>query len=1094
MSCGNGGRTHWIYSGNQVGYLNFVGLMNFVAGGPDGSGISAGKLVSQFIRPPISREPWNDSDAQLNQQLLDASFPFIQLNWIANIDIGNGVLFRVSDKNVYVEDSDGTPRFYEARADSGPTLLLTNGEWLAPSFEIGDLSLKLNNRDGFFNKYLAQGDEYNQWMGGRIDVLVGFGEKISNYFNVFTGFIASKKGITVTDKDISIRAYDLFENDEVPIPATVFDNISYPDIQEGASGKSVPLVYGDWSEEVGDFGEIPGFCTNAFADIPANFIFQISQNQLFEIGDVYLHRGDRVAGSIEGPILLDDTQFTKSPEFGQIVIPANAPALTDFAVVIDNSQAGSGSGLNEITSNTAELNFIIKGVKANDKVFKTKTSEVAVVFSVASNQLILTGGITFDENDEYSIRTKNYSYFKGDKLSVFCKGKNVRNISLNRLSDAGLGASVPRGLTVGLDGTYWFCDNDSQKIYQVTFKNELVKQINYLDISPEITSISGFSIQTDNTLWIFDDLQSKIYRWLIDDQALGLSFSTVDIFGLGTALTSGSGLTVDTGNLIYIVDNFSGEFYVINPFANPAPTLVYQWNRSAFEASAVDIYDLSVDVNLQEVLVADRNNQKYYRIDATNGSFITEYAFSLIADNATFIVGISAAQDGTVFLLNRENNTLYNFNEEPDASNNAGFICRDLVQAYTGKVSSDFDLNFNQTSREDLSKYKCRVYIDSKTNVITAVNKILQQYNTVLYIKFTRYALFHITFDNFREDGGLINEGDIQENSFKANKEYGQYFNSAFGDYADLPFSQGKTRSDTYVSPKGIEFAGKEISKRIDMPNVYLRNDVDKLMPLFVRLAAPEPEFLTFTTSWRFIFTQLTQFFRMNFYEMPDCETGLKKGGRRFEKIPCFIRELSFDLTSFTIQVKAWSLGTTQFGTFIPNGPFAGGESDKIVLTNLGTVGYIAPVGYITAATVNSITIADVGGDNAENRTAPVVGKAWLPGYRVAIIDAITQAAVEHPTISSVVGQVITFTENLAAPVVPSVLNSAGFVVGGYYVKYANYEFTSADQKDDYAYFGRPEVGYPTSGSQEVEEQRAGLHSFEDDRQPYVLFPAGFVP
>src|SRR3990172_9295103 len=101
-TCGTGGKTRWYYTGNQVGDLNHVGDYNFVAGGPPGSGISAGILVPVFFPPPVSRAPWENVGAVMNQELLDASFPFINLNFIADIYIDDEV-FRVSDRNVYVQ-------------------------------------------------------------------------------------------------------------------------------------------------------------------------------------------------------------------------------------------------------------------------------------------------------------------------------------------------------------------------------------------------------------------------------------------------------------------------------------------------------------------------------------------------------------------------------------------------------------------------------------------------------------------------------------------------------------------------------------------------------------------------------------------------------------------------------------------------------------------------------------------------------------------------------------------------------------------------------------------------------------------------------
>lgn len=1094
--CEKKGSTRWFYTGNQVGDFNFTGDFNFVAGGPPGSNLSAGALEPVFFPPPVSREPWNAAGAVLDQKLLDASYPDIELTWAIEITLKD-TIFKVSNKNVYIEDEDGSPRFYEARLSKSPSTNTTLGEWLNPNFEIGDLKFTLNNRDGYFNAYLPQGENYTQWITAKVVVLVGFGEKRSNYFEMFTGFVTAKQGITTTEEEITVKCYDKFDIDEIPLPPLQFTSINFPDIQEGVNGKGVPLVYGDWTEEVGDYGEVPAYCLNALEENPTSYTFKISANSLSSIDEVYLHRGDRKADSPDGPIRFADAFITRDLENGLFSIPAlYVDVLEDIFIVLDKGTTGVGTMTDLITSDKPTTNFITKGVKAGDVVIRTKTSERATVSIVTNNQLVLTGGIAFEPDDEFSVITTQYSYRKSDKVSVKCVGKSVKNISKNRLSDVGLETSIPVGLSVDLDGTYWFADNTAQKIYKISFRNEIIEEIDYADVHASLTEISGLSIQTDNSLWIFDAPTSTIYRYMVAAGELGLSFSTVDVIGILAPLTAGAGLTIDTGNILYIVDNATGIFYKINPFASPAPTLVTTWSISAFDSAAVEILDLSADVNELNLALVDRQTGKFYRIDQTTGALISSFVITdEVNDQMTFVVGVSIAQDGTVFFLNRATKTLHNYNEFPDSQYNPGFIARDIIQNFTGKVSTDFDLSWNDMSREHLSEYRARLYLDEKTNVITAANKFLQQFNSNAYVRFGKYALFHISFDTFQSNGDILREGDIKLDSFNPSKEYNQYFNSAYADYAKKPFSGESTRSDTYVSPVAIAAAGgKEISKKFELSWIYRRADMDRIMPLFVRLAAAEPEFIDVTISWRRLFTQLNDFFRINFDADFDCTLGRKRGGRRFNMVPAFVRSITTDLDSMTLKLKLWSLGSTQFGDYIPVGPIIGGEFDDIVLTNLGTVGYISPTGIITGSGVDSLTLEDADGMDAESRQTASVGLAWAEGYFVAIVDGATHEVVETIEISSVSGQDITFTAPISTTVVPTVRNAAGFITGGHYLRYSEYSFASDLQKQKFCYFGRPETSYPPNSAQEIEEQRAGSHSFPDGRVPYILYPEAFAP
>lgn len=1062
--------------------------MNYVAGGPAGSGISAGMVVPVFFPAAGSRTPWLNRDAVLNQELLDAAFPFIELNWVADIYLGDDV-FRVSNKNLYVQDAAGLPRFYEARVQRGPSIKISLGEWLSAQYEISDMKLTLNNRDGFFNRLLPQGDGYRSWTSSLVQIRVGFGEKATNYFTIFEGFVTAKKGVEVSDTDVIIKCYDRTDADEITIPGTYFYDNTAPYIDPTANGKSVPLVYGDWSTEVGDYGQVPATCLNALEDEPAQYVFKVSQNALQEIGAIYLHRGDRTATSTDGPIRIKESAIVRSPANGQFSIVATVPALDEPAVVYDRAQAGVGSTTNLITSDA--VNFIDKGVHEGDRVIKTSTSQEATVIGVANNQLSLSGGITWAEKDEYSISTLYYHFTRNDKLTLFCRGKRVNTMSVNRLADAGVVATQPVGLSVGLDTTYWFADNAAAKVYQVTLDNVLVQAIDYASIG--CVEVSGVSIQTDGTLWLFDKAQSRVYRYLVAEGTVGLSFPTTSVAGLGATLTNGVGLTIDTGNLLYVHDIASGMFYVINPFAPTQPTLLYSWHRSAFDGAATECLDMSADVNLHQLVIVDRQTLKLYRCNQTTGALVSSESLSNIDAALTWPVGVSVAQDGTVFVLNRANYTVYNYNELSTASDNAGYIARDMLQSLAGRTAADFDLKWNDTCRDYLTRYKARCYIKDKTNAIAYCSQLMKQFSAAMFIRYGKYCLQPIHFDYFRTDGKMIREGDIRDGSFIASKETNQYFNTANCEYNTQPFSGEKTTSDTYMSLSGIEFAGDEITKKLAMPNVYLRDDVDVLLPLHVRLASADPEFITMETGWRQLFHQPMDFFNVNFFDEIDPITGLLQGGRRFNNVPAFVRSMELDLDKWRIKWKLWSLGTTGFPGYVPEGPHAGGDGDKIVLSSLGTVGRISPTGAITGATTGGVTLADVGGQDAEHRTAAFAGLAWAPAYAVDVIDAATLQVAATAVIQSVAGQVVTFAEALAFTPAPTVFNSAGFPVGGHYLQHAEYNSSTRAQHDTFSHLGAPDVGYPVTTSQEIEEQLAGLHNFDDNRLPYLLFPLGYL-
>lgn len=1091
QGCEEKGKTRYYYTGNQVGDLNQVGDYNFVSGGPAGSGISASTTASVSFPAPLSRRPWLKADAVLNQDLLDAAYPTIELQWFADIEIEPGVVFRVSDRSFYVQDKDGNTRYYDARAEQSPKINVDLGEWLQPQYQISNLTLTLNNRDGYFNPYLPHGEKYKMWTNAKITIKVGFGEKYENYLTLFEGYPTEKKGLTSNRDSIMIEAYDKLDLDQIPIPPNVFSADSFPDVDTSYEGKAIPLIYGDWTEEVVDWGNLVGVCTNALDDLTDQFIFKVSDIAMESIDEVWLHRGKRKEGEPDGPVKLDINELVLQPEQGRFIIPKGVEVLENEITNGDSLTAGPGSGLNLITAPDANTNFIQKKIQTNDRILNRRTGQYATVSLVNNTQLQTVGGVTFTDGDEYIVLTRQYVFFEADKLTVKGKGKNLNLLSINRLSDVNEDAIKPTAISVDFDSTYWFADDETQKIYNTTFDNEVLREIAYADIDPAITNISSLDSTNDQKLWFTDPNQSKIYRYNLDTNDIGLQLVTGTITGMGGDLDNLQGISVQSNNQFWIVDQTTGEFYLIDAFAAVNPFIVSQFNKSTFDATATEILDLSYDEVNDQLVIVDRFNNKWYRVDSL-GAPISNNSLSLLGPNVDFVTGVSVAQDGTLFFIDRGSLSVYNYFELQDASNNPCIIARDLLQKFGGHTFEEFDLSWNDTARQ-LVDYRSRAAIDSKEKLISYISKLLQQYNIAFYQRFGKFALFWIEFDNFRIDGKLVTEKDIKLDTFSPSKETNQYFNSASASYAYSPSAGATKTSDTYVSPAGISFAGKEVSRKLDMPNVYRREDLDKLIPLMVRLSVPEPEFVSVTYGFRLIRTQLHDFQQVLFDGDVNCKTGVKGSGRRYNNIPCMVRKISYDLKEMSVQMKLWSLGNTAFAGFTPVGRTVGGYLDPVVLSNIGRAAKIAPVGTITASGTNTVDLEDVNGADAETRSAVSTSFAWQHGYKVSIVDGVTKEILETLTIDSVSGSTITFVEDIQTVISPTVKNVAGFIAGGHFLQYAAYDDLIVEQRGFYGSYTRPLTNYPTSRTQEIEEQRGGQHSFADGGAPYILYPIGFI-
>lgn len=1103
MSCGTGGKKKFTYTGNEVGWFNFVGLFNFVAGGPPGSGLSAGAVVQQFIPDPSNPRPWLRQDAVMGDALLDAAYPTMELNWIADIQIDPEIVFRISDKSFYVQDSDGIPRYYDARAESAPSVTVTLGEWLNANYEVGNTQITLNNRDGFYNDYLPQGKNYRQWTGGKMTIKIGFGEKYSNYFTIFEGTISVQEGLTTTRDSVNVQAYDKLNQDEQPIPVRVFDSQTYPNISSDFSGKPIPLIYGDWTENVDTWGNIPATCTNALDGTTEIFNFKISDQPVQSITSIWLHRGNRKAGESLGPIQLDPSQIIFALDNGEFNVLKGTPVLTSLYPILDNATAGPGTAGVILTAKDATVDFEAIGVQVNDQVLQVSTGEFALVTAVSVAQLQVSG-VTFAPDDSIVIYTNQYTYLDGDKVSVTCTGKNLNLINTYRLgnyndsviADIGgvNGILIPYGIAVGPDDTVWIADNQSQNIFNLDFTGNVLESIAYSLIDSGLTNVDSLSFASDNKLWVIDHTTSTIYRIDHVTKSLSLSFTTGSVTGIGTDLANISGIAVQPDNKIWIFDKATGNFYLIDPFSSVNPFVVRTFNITAFDSTATDINGISYDSSADELVVVDRHNLKGYRINETTGALISFFLLSALASNITFPTGIWAAQDGSLFVLDRQVLTFYNYAEDQSANDNAGFIARDILKSVGNHTYADYDLSWNFTC-EQLSALKCRVALDTATKAVTYVINLLTQFNVSFFTRFQKFSLFWINFENFVTNGKIYKEKDLKIGTWAPGKEINQYFNSCTADYGYNAFTGNNLTSDTYVSSAGISFAGGiETNKKIDAPNLYRRQDLDIIIPLLVRLAVPEPEFVEMELGFRVIRSQLNDFVSLNFDDSTQPLPLGQRSGRRFTNVPGMVRQLDFNLEEMSVKAKVWSLGNTPFGDYLPVGPTVGGENDAIVLSNLGRLGRISPTGTITGApAANQIQLADQDSQDAEHRSSMAAGLAWAPGYKVSIVDGATKVVIQDLTIVSVSGQVITFLEDVLTTPTNTVKNAAGFITGGNFIQYSQYRISSSAQRAKFASFTRPDNNYPTTRAQEINDQRSGVHSFDDGGIPFILYPINFV-
>lgn len=238
----------------------------------------------------------------LNQTLLDAAADNLvqKIEMIAKFESPIGTI-RVSDRAKYV----GT-FYYEPRVKF-PEIKRTVGEWLSDELEFSSLELTVNNTDKKFNEILPGGTFYGGFIGKRVNIEIGLGEKSATYKPIFSGVVTDVAGISRSTNSFTLTARNDFERVNLQVPQQFFNATDFPLIEEEFVGLGGPVIYGDWTVDIRpEAPEIPAYPINGndplvnasledplAGDEKLKLVIASTPIKLLDTASVTLRRGDK---------------------------------------------------------------------------------------------------------------------------------------------------------------------------------------------------------------------------------------------------------------------------------------------------------------------------------------------------------------------------------------------------------------------------------------------------------------------------------------------------------------------------------------------------------------------------------------------------------------------------------------------------------------------------------------------------------------------------------------------------------------------------------------------------------------------------------
>ena len=165
---------------------------------------------------------------------------------LLDIELASGTLRYATEDAPFVGGN-----FYEGRLAGVQGITEELSTLLRPLQRQGTLTVVLDNiaadgTSGFFDSSIDGATDF--WPNTAVTVRAGEGLTFADYSTVFQGRIRLKDGIHRTLDTLELVIEDRRARElSVPMPPTLFDTTTYPNLEDGAAGRRIPLLYGDWS-------------------------------------------------------------------------------------------------------------------------------------------------------------------------------------------------------------------------------------------------------------------------------------------------------------------------------------------------------------------------------------------------------------------------------------------------------------------------------------------------------------------------------------------------------------------------------------------------------------------------------------------------------------------------------------------------------------------------------------------------------------------------------------------------------------------------------------------------------------------------------
>jgi len=221
---------------------------------------------------------------------------------------------------------------------------------------------------------------------------------------------------------------------------------------------------------------------------------------------------------------------------------------------------------------------------------------------------------------------------------------------------------------------------------------------------------------------------------------------------------------------------------------------------------------------------------------------------------------------------------------------------------------------------------RSRIWLREPQPGLNYVLSLLEQVRLEPFIDSAgKLALSSLHFDEFIASPSFsIKNWDIERDSFTPTLDDKLNFNRARGSFNFLPNrNENFLETGTYRNSAAITQIGKEISKRIVFPNLYIQSEVEGQLIEILKICSSYLEVINVNLTWRSLLQDIGNFVKLN----------VKIQGVQFSDVPCLIRDIGYDPKGIKIVAKLWSFQMVPFTGWNPAyAGIVGGDTATITL------------------------------------------------------------------------------------------------------------------------------------------------------------------